>query len=98
MRIWRIIGLLWLLFLSAAYFWPSDSLYPITIWPPVVLAGMSIVLTLVGVRKKRTRFQLVLLGTWIAFWLAFGEEKHWLADRGPFTDKPDLVVVTLNCA
>lgn len=96
--IWRCLSFVWLLFLSAAYFWPTDALYAITIWPPFVWANLAMVLTLAGVRRFRTRSQGLLLFAWIAFWIGFGEDKWWLMDRVISVKNPTWKVVTLNCA
>lgn len=97
--IWRCLSLTWLLFLSAAYFWPTDALYAITIWPPFVWAGLAFVLSLAGFRRHRTRAQWLLLFAWFSFWTGFGEEKLWIPSRAfEFYDSESHKFVTLNCA
>lgn len=97
-KVWRCLSLLWLLFLSAAYFWPTDVLYAITIWPPFVWAGLAFVLSMAGLRSHRSRTQLVLLASWIAFWIVFGEEWKWVPARFASPPANAFEVISLNCA
>lgn len=96
--VWRCLSLVWLLFLSAAYFWPTDNLYAITIWPPFVWAGLAFVLSMAGLRIHRSRAQLVLLAGWIAFWILFGEERKWIPARLISPQPHAFEVISLNCA
>lgn len=98
-KVWRGLSLAWLLGLSAAYFWPGDALYAITIWPPFVWAGPAFLGALVGIRKSRTRAQLLLLAAWLFFWIGFGEERKWVGHTlyEPYSSEA-LRVVSLNCA
>ncbi len=41
---------------------------------------------------------LTITTIWLAFFLIFGEEKHWLLNRLVPVSEPTLVVVSLNCA
>lgn len=97
--IWRCLSFACLIFISAAYFWPSDALYAITIWPPFVWAGLAFVGALIGIRKNRTRSQLLLLTAWLFFWIGFGEERKWFQHSlfEPYSSEA-LRVVSLNCA
>lgn len=94
----RVGGFLWATTLICAYYWRSDALYAITIWPPFVWAGLGFVIGLIGVRRHRNRTQLALLGLWLAFWLGFGEEKRWLPSRLLPVTQGTIEVVSLNCA
>ncbi|MBC8063864.1 MAG: hypothetical protein H7Y17_03475, partial [Chlorobia bacterium] len=96
--VWRCLSLAWVLFLSVVYFWPSDILYAVTIWPPFVWAGLGVLLALVGIRRHRSKPQIYLIAAWIVFWLGFGDEKRWLIDRVGSVPEAHLVVVSLNCA
>lgn len=98
-QIWRCLSLASLLFLSAAYFWPTDVLYAITIWPPFVWTGLAFVLTLAGLRRHPSLAQMFLLAGWMAFWIGFGEERLWLPIRifAPSASEAKSVV-SLNCA
>lgn len=51
-----------------------------------------------GLRRHRTRSQLLLLGAWLVFWIVFGEERKWIPAR--LTSPPDhaFEVISLNCA
>lgn len=97
-QIWRCLSLAWLLFLSVAYYWPSDALYAITIWPPFVWAGLAFVLSFAGLRRHRSRSQIFLLVSWIVFWIGFGEEKHFALNRISVVKEVQWKVITLNCA
>ncbi len=99
LKLWRGLSLLWLVNLTLAYSFPSDTLYAITIWPPFVWAGFAFVLSLAGIRKHRTRGQLLILFAWLAFWIVMGEERKWLPARASeFYSSEAFRVVTLNCA
>jgi len=86
-----------MVFLTGNYLWPSDRFFAITIWPPFVWTGLSIMLLLFGVRKHRTRLLWAVLSCWLAFWLVLGEEKWWFR-RLVSTPTAGIHVVSLNCA
>lgn len=86
-----------MVFLTCVYLWPSDRFFAITIWPPFVWAGLSIILLLFSVRKNRTRLLWTAVICWLAFWLFLGEEKWWFR-RFASTPTADIQVVSLNCA
>jgi hypothetical protein len=98
LAIWRAFSLVCLLFLTFAYFRPSDALYALTIWPAFVWASLGVVLTLAGIRRFRSKSQIALLVAWFSFWLVFGEEKVWVPLHLVSHPSTDFLVVSLNCA
>lgn len=98
MKSFRIAGIFVALALACAYTWPIDALYAITIWPAFVWASIGMAVALIGARRHRNSLFWMVVGTWLAFWLGYGEERKWLPSRFASPPSEGLEVVSLNCA
>jgi len=95
----RVISVILLFFLVPFYIDRDERVYAVTIWPAIVWSGLGFLLLLPGIRRYRNRQFYALVGAWLGLALVFSEE--WIGLSHLFSAaalKPDLTVVTLNCA